>query len=133
MTVEINSGVAPFVVVGNTAGDGPTKQERYVACVIALRAKWGLTDWRFKFTEDQPGNDEYAVVSFAWDARLAYFTAFTTDEKCDVTPEDAARHEVLHVMFYDLTKIIETRANCMHPDALREEHKVIERLLPLLV
>lgn len=109
-----------------------SNDKRYRSACLRWKEKLGLHDWNFLFTDEQPAEGIYASVSFDWQARHAIFSAWTRNKRNTFTPEEGARHEVLHVLLYDLMKIIEVRADSMHADALREEHRVIQRLQEVL-
>lgn len=91
----------------------------------------GLTDWTFSFKTAKADGVHEAEVMYNCETRCAIFTYYVgVDDAC--TPARIALHEMLHVLLADMLSIAARRADDNHPDALREEHRVIERLLNAL-
>lgn len=93
--------------------------------------KWqtrlGLTDWSLRYTTGKPGRN-IATVDYNQDTRRVTATAYVNDDMPE-DPERVALHEMLHILFADFVAISAARASDMHPDVVREEHRMIERLL----
>ena len=86
----------------------------------------GLKDWHVDFKLDEEGTDAEAQVEHDRNSRHATFTYFAAAKK-SYSPERLALHEVLHLLMADVIP-----ADCSG-DVAREEHRVIERLLHVLL
>ena len=88
--------------------------------------KLGLKDWYIETKHDRGGTDCEAQVEYDKNTRHATFTYYSA-----ATPshsiERLALHEVLHLLMGDLIP-----EDC-GDDVAREEHRVIERLLHVLL
>lgn len=91
----------------------------------------GLTDWEFSFRKAKNDDTHYANVMYNCENRHAIFTYYIGVEDSPA-PRRLALHEVLHVLGADWSRTIAARGSEDHPDAAREEHKLIERLLNAL-
>jgi hypothetical protein len=107
----------------------PTANDRFAAftsCVNHWAFRLGLTDWYVDIKHDLEGTDAEAQVEHDRDTRYAVFTYYSA-----ATPtypiEKLALHEVLHLLFADMWP-----EGC-GDDVAREEHRVIERLLHVLL
>lgn len=99
--------------------------------------KWqqllGLGDWRLMFELDRESSAElharvlYNVANRA--AKLIYCTRSETDQSV----ERQALHEMLHLLTADMLELAGDRADGSHADVVKEEHRVIERLLKVLL
>lgn len=97
-------------------------QERVVCWVYTF----GLLDWYVDFKLDTEGTDTEAQVEYDRNTRHATFTYFAAANK-SYSPDRLALHEVLHLLLGDLIP-----EDC-GDDVAREEHRVIERLLHVLL
>lgn len=97
-------------------------QERVVCWVYTF----GLLDWYVDFKLDMESQDTEAQVEYDRNTRHATFTYFAAANK-SYSPDRLALHEVLHLLFGDLIP-----EDC-GDDVAREEHRVIERLLHVLL
>lgn len=88
----------------------------------------GLTDWTIAFKVEKADGGIEADVSYNCDDRHALLTSHIKVERA-LGAERVGLHEMLHLLFADMLKMASQRGNDMHADVLREEHKVIERLL----
>jgi len=88
--------------------------------------RFGLKDWYVDFKLDETATDAEAQVEYDKNTRHATFTYFAAAGKT-YPPERLALHEVLHLLFGDLIP-----EDC-GDDVAREEHRVIERLLHVLL
>lgn len=89
-------------------------------------AAFGLKDWYVDFKLDEESTEAEAQVEYDKNTRHATFTYFAAAGKT-YPPERLALHEVLHLLFGDLIP-----EDC-GDDVAREEHRVIERLLHVLL
>ncbi len=106
-----------------------TPANRFKKACRSWQGKLGLTDWTFVYKIDRRDNDHYGYVTYSWDSRLATIT-LVPGKDSDI--EAIALHEVLHVLLADLLATVASRASDTHPDVVREEHRVIERLMAVL-
>lgn len=97
-------------------------QERVVCWVYTF----GLLDWYVDFKLDMESQDTEAQVEYDRNTRHATFTYFAAANK-SYSPDRLALHEVLHLLLGDLIP-----EDC-GDDVAREEHRVIERLLHVLL
>lgn len=107
----------------------PTAHDRFVTFTAYVN-NWvfrlGLTDWYVDFKLDEEGTEAEAQVEYDKNTRHATFTYFSAAGK-SYPPDRLALHEVLHLLFGDLIP-----EDC-GDDVAREEHRVIERLLNVLL
>lgn len=99
----------------------------FVSVVTQWVRHFGLTDWYVSVVHnDKPDPDCEAFIEYDRDTRHA---TITYNSACpDPQPvERVALHEVLHLLFGDLIP-----EDC-GDDVAREEHRVIERLLNVLL
>lgn len=89
-------------------------------------AVFGLHDWYADFQLDMEGAEAEAQVEYDRNTRHATFTYFAAAGK-SYSPDRLALHEVLHLLLGDLIP-----EDC-GDDVAREEHRVIERLLHVLL
>lgn len=99
--------------------------------------KWqqqlGLQDWRLMFELDREAEPErharvhYNIANRA--AKLIYCARSETDQSI----ERLALHEMLHLLVAEALELAGARADGSHADVIREEHRVIERLLKVLL
>ena len=87
---------------------------------------FGLLDWYVDFKLDMENTEAEAQVEYDRNTRYATFTYFAAANKSYST-DRLALHEVLHLLLGDLIP-----ADCSD-DVAREEHRVIERLLHVLL
>lgn len=87
---------------------------------------FGLFDWYVDFKLDVESTEAEAQVEYDKNTRHATFTYFAATSKT-YAPDRLALHEVLHLLFGDLIP-----EDC-GDDVAREEHRVIERLLHVLL
>lgn len=98
----------------------------------------GLTDWHVEIDAPKSGGDDRtAAISFNETNRKARISWYglPKDQKvlsATIPPETTALHEVLHLLFADMTAMVGKRGES-HDDSIREEHRVIERLLAVLI
>jgi hypothetical protein len=107
----------------------PTAEERHEtfdAFVALWLDKLGLKDWYVEIKHDREGVDAEAQVEHDRDTRSATFTYFSAAAPT-YSIERLALHEVLHLLFADMWP-----EGC-GDDVAREEHRVIERLLHVLL
>ena len=88
--------------------------------------RFGLRDWHVDFKLDMEETEAEAQVEYDRNTRHATFTYFAAPDKSCV-PDRLALHEVLHLLLGDLIP-----EDC-GDDVAREEHRVIERLLHVLL
>lgn len=86
----------------------------------------GLKDWYVDFKLDEESLEVEAQVEYDKNTRHATFTYFAAAKK-SYYPERLALHEVLHLLMADVIP-----ADCSG-DVAREEHRMIERLLHVLL
>jgi hypothetical protein len=99
----------------------------------------GLTDWHVEIVAPKSGDDgRTAAISFNETNRKARISWYGTPKDrgrdalaTTIPPETHALHEVLHLLFADMTSMAGKRGES-HEDSIREEHKVIERLLAVM-
>ena len=89
--------------------------------------KLGLKDWYVDIKHDQGGTDYEALVEYDKETRHATFTFYSAGQSSSYSIERLALHEVLHLLFAD------TIPEDCGDDVAREEHRVIERLLHVLL
>ena len=87
----------------------------------------GLKDWYVDIKHDQEGTDYEALVEYDKETRHATFTFYSAGQSSSYSIERLALHEVLHLLFAD------TIPEDCGDDVAREEHRVIERLLHVLL
>jgi hypothetical protein len=94
--------------------------------------EFGLTDWTLQFKIEGPNEDgDEADVYYDCDTRHAMVTYYM-GTKDALHPSDVACHEMMHLLFADMT-LAGVEARDEQDNVLaREEHKVIERLLKVL-
>lgn len=102
---------------------------RFARACRKWQARFGLTDWNLQVKVKGRDEAHYAYVEYDNDSRHA---AITYVEGNNASIEDSALHEVLHVLLADLLATAARRGSDTHDDVRREEHRLIERLLPLL-
>ncbi len=96
--------------------------------------RFGLKDWRINFKSEPQQDGRMASININGEARVAEIILRTGKEKERDQPlERLALHEVLHLVLNDFAQTIARRADDLHPDSVREEHKVLERLIPVLL
>lgn len=96
--------------------------------------KFGLKDWRINFKSEKQDDGRMATIHINGDARVAeIILRYGKEKERDSSLERLALHEVLHLLLNDMAQAIARRASDMHDDALREEHKALERLIPVLL
>lgn len=97
---------------------------------LSWQTRLGLQDWRFIMQhEDGEGPDgQFADVSYDRRTRTARFMFYSKTETAQPI-ERRARHEVLHVLLADVLGEAAACRSDEHPDVVREEHRLIERLL----
>lgn len=88
----------------------------------------GLTDWTLSFKVAPAEGNYEATVEYNCDSRQAAVTAYANTTGAD-RAERTAFHEMLHVLLADVLSEAALRASDTHPAVVREEHRVIERLL----
>lgn len=98
------------------------------ACLV-WQARLGLTDWTIRFGVEKGDGTKWAHVDYDVDARQVQITAYTFRELPRVSPDRIAMHEMLHILLADYVSIAANRGTDTHADVVREEHRVIERLL----
>ncbi len=99
--------------------------------------KWqqqlGLQDWRLMFELDRVSpSDRHARVLYNIQSRAAKLT-YCARSETDQSIERLALHEMLHLLAAEMLALAGTRADNSHEDVIREEHRVIERLLKVLL
>lgn len=87
----------------------------------------GLKDWYVDIKHDREGTDYEALVEYDKNTRHATFTFYSAGQTSSYSIERLALHEVLHLLFAD------TIPEDCGDDVAREEHRVIERLLHVLL
>lgn len=94
------------------------------------QAKFGLTDWSLSFAAevDRSGEEIEAQVRYSCENRTATLVAML-GSMTDSSPEDAALHEMSHLLLADVLRVATQRKRDTHADVVREEHRVIERLV----
>jgi hypothetical protein len=104
----------------------PTKWSKdFEASCRHWQDKLGLTDWTLQFRVAHPKGEHEAEVHFDTESRHATVTAFVGVE--NALPADrVGAHEMLHLLFADWEQALKRRDT---KGALREEHRVVERLL----
>lgn len=99
----------------------------------AWQTKLGLTDWTLRFKVEKGDGTEYARVDLGLESRQVDVRAFLPDRgEHKASPSRIALHEMLHLLLADLTYSAAARGSDSHADVIREEHRVIERLLNAL-
>lgn len=92
----------------------------------------GLMDWTIQFATEPAGeNNDEAEVFLDCDTRHARITYYVGVQD-SLHPSDVALHEILHLLFADMCL---AGVNATHEEdvlMMREEHRVIERLLKVL-
>ncbi len=93
---------------------------------------FGLTDWAIHVKTEPAGdhNDE-AEIDLDCDTRYATITYYV-GVKDSLHPSDVACHELLHLLFADMCLAGVNASSEEDVLLLREEHRVIERLLKIL-
>lgn len=108
----------------------------YERLVRVWLQRFGLTDWQVMFDLEpvESGQDmRSASVRMAVEIRKAMFILrYGGGGKRQSSIERLAVHEVIHLAVADLLDVAGRRGE-EHPDAVREEHKLIERLIPVLL
>lgn len=103
--------------------------DRFEATCRHIQQKLGLVDWTIHFkSAPSKGDRVEAMVEYEVEDRHATLTVFEGAET-GLSPERVARHEMYHLLFADLLAMAATRGHPEHVDVMREEHRVIERLL----
>lgn len=102
--------------------------DRFEFACRKWQVTFGLTDWTLHFATAKADGSHEAEVAYNSENRHATIT-FYIGVKDALAPERVALHEMLHVLFADMLDASCRRASDGHPDVLREEHRVIERLL----
>ncbi len=91
------------------------------------QAKLGLTDWTLRFKVEKGDGSRWAHVEYDRECRQVQVTSFP--DKTDADPDRIAEHEMYHLLLADYVCLAAERASDTHPEVIREEHRVIERLL----
>ena len=99
--------------------------------------KWqqqlGLQDWRLMFELDRKAEaDRHARVLYNIENRAAK-VIYCARSETDQSIERLALHEMLHLLVAEALVLAGTRGDDTHADVIREEHRVIERLLKVLL
>lgn len=99
--------------------------------------KWqqllGLQDWRLMFELDRTSAADlnarvlYNVRTRA--AKLVYCAKSNTEQSI----ERLALHEMLHLLVADMLELAGERGDGSHPEVVKEEHRLVERLLKVLL
>ena len=108
---------------------------RFEASCRKWQAMLGLTDWTLHFKMEKGDGTKHANVQYTCDSRQVIVTSFIERGEADgtrATPERIALHEMLHIALADYCTAAARFASDTHDDVIREEHKVIERLLNAL-
>lgn len=92
----------------------------------------GLTDWRIDYKTKKDEAHHGAAIQSSVEARHAIIT-YNSARETGHTIEQLGCHEILHLLFADFGAAAAIRADRHHPDVALEEHRVIERLLAVLV
>lgn len=99
---------------------------------IYWQHKLGLTDWTIQFATEPAGPEsDEAEIFLDCDTRHATITYYVGVQD-SLHPADVACHEILHLLFADMCL---AGVNATHEEdvyMVREEHRVIERLLKVL-
>lgn len=94
----------------------------------------GLKDWKVHIVLGTEPSERRAEISYNWDnrtARITYFTKQTGSQLTAQAPEKSALHEVIHLLMADAMMMAGKRGDA-HEDTIREEHRVVERLMGVL-
>lgn len=95
---------------------------------------FGLKDWKVHIVLDTEPNERNAEISYNWDnrtARITYFTKQTGTRLMVQPPEKSALHEVIHLLMADAMMTAGKKGDA-HEDTVREEHRIVERLMGVL-
>lgn len=93
--------------------------------------RFGLTDWKVSVVHNKKPNERRAGIAYNTEnrsARITYFSKQTGPQLMEQSPDKSALHEVLHLLLADAMAVAARRGD-NHDDAIREEHRVIERLM----
>ena len=102
------------------------RYQEFTKCVNDWVGKLGLRDWYVWVQHSAETSECEALIEYDKDTRHACITYFSSCP--DPQPiERVALHEVLHLLFAD------TIPEDCGDDVAREEHRVIERLLHVLL
>lgn len=94
--------------------------------------RFGLTDWRIDYRSIKDEAHHGAAVQASIESRHAIIS-YNTFRETGHTISQLACHEVLHLLLADFGATTALRADRHHADAALEEHRVIERLLSVLL
>lgn len=99
---------------------------------LQWQRRFGLMDWRLNFKSEKQEDGRMAGINVNTDARVAeLILRYGKEKERDSSIARLALHEMLHLLLNDL---VATVAGCdMHKDSIREEHKVLERLIGVLL
>lgn len=115
--------------------DRDQEYRRFHGAVYFWLDRIGLKDWEVQVQCVPFGRryrDTYARVLANWQNRVALIQWNGTSASLDESPEDIAKHEVLHVLL-SASLNLAALAGCTDAPAVdAEEHAVIRRLMKLL-
>lgn len=94
--------------------------------------RFGLTDWRIDYRSIKDEARHGASVQASVESRHAIIS-YNTARESGHTINQLACHEVLHLLLADFGATAAIRADRHHADAAIEEHKLIERLLAVIL
>jgi len=93
--------------------------------------RFGLSDWRL-IVERGPKEPDPPIARIYnhVDARVARVLLFQNDKHLPI--DKAAKHELLHTLLADWGHVVGKRGEDGHPDCVKEEHRLIERLMNII-
>lgn len=111
-----------------------TDFDRFKRSCERWKTKFGLSDWRLLFKQvKNESSSPIARVFSDVEARVATIEWHSSVSVSDVYRiDEVAKHELLHVMLADWGHIIALLASNSHSAAMREEHRLITRLMVVI-
>lgn len=94
--------------------------------------RFGLLDWRVDYRADTRPPEYGAEIHSDIECRHATIR-YNVATTVSMTTEHLALHEVLHLLLADHNGTLAIRASRQHADVLQEEHRLLERLLGVLI
>ena len=109
-----------------------TDYDKFKAACERWRLKFGLMDWLVTY-ESERRDPEYGARIFTDASCRHALVKYNLNRVLGRRGLDVlARHEILHLLFTDYGIMCARRGDHLHDDVMREEHKIIERIIGLL-
>lgn len=98
---------------------------------LRWQKRLGLFDWNVAWVREKSSDKNNADITYNYETRHAT-VIFYDSCPISISLNRLALHEMLHLLHADLVYISAARANPLNDDIIREEHRVVARLLAVL-